>query len=116
MKFAEKLKLIRKANDLTQADFAASIGISRGNLANIELGNVAPTPMFINCVSLMFNIDKNWLTDDSNDDLSVLNGSTNMLYLIKEKYELLDDKYKKFVEGQINELLRLQGSDVESHK
>ncbi|NFR74510.1 helix-turn-helix transcriptional regulator, partial [Clostridium botulinum] len=35
MKFPEKLKLIRKANNLTQADFANSIGISRGNLANI---------------------------------------------------------------------------------
>lgn len=112
LNFADKLKLIRKANNLTQADFAASIGISRGNLANIELGNVVPTPMFINCVSLMYNIDKNWLTDDNNDDLSVLNGSMNVLSLIMDKYEMLDDKYKKFVEGQINELLRLQGIDT----
>lgn len=74
MKFVDKLKLIRKSNNLTQGDFAVVIGISRGNLTNIELGNVLLTPMFINCVSLMLHINKNWLMGDNNDDLSVLTG------------------------------------------
>ena len=56
----------------------------------------------------MYNIDKNWLIDDNNDDLSVLNGSTNIASLIGEKYGQLDDKYKKFVENQILQLLELQ--------
>ncbi|CAM2078614.1 MAG: helix-turn-helix transcriptional regulator [uncultured Clostridium sp.] len=114
MNFQEKLKLIRKTNNLTQADFANSIGISRGNLANIELGKVEPTQVFINCVSLMYNIDKNWLLDDSNNDLSPLNASTNILSLIMDKYEQLDDKYKKFVENQINQLLEMQNNKNES--
>lgn len=108
LNISEKLKLIRKSNNLTQAEFADSIGISRGNLANIELGKVRPTQVLINCVSLMYNIDKNWMLDDSNNDLSALNGSTNILALIMEKYEQLDGKYKKFVESQINQLLELQ--------
>ena len=109
MKFSEKLKLLRKANNLTQAQFAKAIGISRGNLANIETGNVSPTQLFINCISLMFHVNRNWLLDDNDDDLSALNGSINMLSLIMDKYELLDDDYKKFVENQINQLLELQG-------
>lgn len=109
MKISEKIKLIRKANNLTQSEFAASIGVSRANLTNIELGNVAPTPVFLNCVSLMYNIDKSWLLDDNNEDLSVLNGNINLPNLIAEKYELLDDKYKKFVENQIYQLLEIQG-------
>ena len=108
MNFTEKLKLIRKANNLTQAEFAESIGISRGNLSGLELGKVSPTPLFINCVSLMYNIDKNWLTNDNNGDLSELNGSTNMATLIAEKYGQLDDKYKTFVENQILQLLDMQ--------
>lgn len=115
VKFSEKLKLIRKTNNLTQSEFANSIGISRGNLANIELGNVEPTQIFINCISLMYNIDKNWLLDDSNNDLSALNGSINALALIKEKYEKLDDKYKLFVEKQINQLLEIQTQNRESN-
>ncbi len=113
MKFSEKLRLVRTSNNLTQAEFAKSIGISRANLANIELGNVLPTPMFINCVSLMYNIDKYWLTDESNDDLSPLNSSKNMVTLIMNKYEQLDNKYKKFVENQINQLLELQKKDTD---
>lgn len=105
---AEKLKLIRKANNLTQADFAKSIGVSRANMANLELGNVKPTPVFINCVSLMYNIDKNWLMDDENSDISALNGSTNLVSQIIEKYDKLDDNYKKFVENQIAQLLEIQ--------
>jgi transcriptional regulator with XRE-family HTH domain len=108
MTFAEKLKLIRKTNNLTQAQFADSIGISRGNLSGIELGKVEPTQLLINCVSLMYNVDKTWLTDETDSDLSALNGSTNILALITKKYEQLDDKYKRFVENQINELLAMQ--------
>lgn len=106
--FSEKLKLIRRANNLTQAEFAKTIGVSRVNLTNLELGKVKPTPVFINCLSMMYHIDKDWLTDDSNDDLSVLNGSVNLVSQIMEKYQSLDDNYKKFVENQINQLLEIQ--------
>lgn len=108
MKFNEKLKLIRKTNNQTQAKFAEAIGVSRGNLSGLEHGRVGPTPVLINCVSLMFNIDKKWLLDDSNNDLSALNGSANILTLIIEKYSQLDPPYKRFVENQINELLAIQ--------
>ena len=108
MNFTDKLKLIRKTNEMTQAEFAESIGISRGNLANIERGIVKPTQVFINCVSLMYHVDKNWLLDDANDDLSCLNGNANIISLIADKYSQLDDEYKKFIENQINELLKMQ--------
>lgn len=48
MHFMEKLKLIRNAKNLTQAEFANAIGISRGNLSGLELGKVSPTPLLIN--------------------------------------------------------------------
>lgn len=113
MLFSEKLKLIRKTNNMTQADLAASLGVSRGNIANIELGNVAPTTLMINCVSLMYNIDKNWLMDDTNDDLSPLYSSSNISSVIAEKYKQLDDQYKIFVENQILQLLEIQNAKQE---
>ena len=114
--FTDKLKLIRKTNEMTQAEFAESIGISRGNLANIERGIVKPTQIFINCVSLMYHVDKNWLLDDTNDDLSSLNGNANIPSLITDKYNQLDDDYKKFIENQINELLKMQNPTSEPQK
>ncbi len=114
MTFATKLKHLRKAHNMTQAEFAAAIGISRGNLANIELGNVSPTPLFINCVSLMFHINHEWLVDDTQDDLSVLLTSANMRYMILSKYDKLDANYRKFVEDQITKLLELQNAEKEN--
>lgn len=111
MKSHEKLKLVRTTNNMTQAAFAEAIGISRGNYSGIEIGKVQPTPMLINCVSLMFNVDKKWLLDESDNDLSALNNSANVMSLLMDKYEQLEPAYKKFVEKQVNELLRIQGND-----
>lgn len=108
LKVCEKIKLIRKANNLTQSEFAEAIGISRGNLANIEIGKVTPTQLFINCVALTYNINKSWIIDENNNDLNELNGPSNLIKSIVDNYEKLDDKYKKFVENQIIQLLDLQ--------
>lgn len=108
MKISEKLKIIRKVNNLTQKEFADRLGISRSNLSSIEQGVVNPTELFINCVCLMFEIDKNWLTDDSIEDLSGIQNCNDLKYLIANKYDKLTDEYKKFIEKQINELLLIQ--------
>lgn len=110
MNFAEKLRKIRIANDLSQDKLAAIIGISRSYVANVELGKAKPTPVFINCVALTFGIDRSWLVDDACDDLTPILGSINMIELIMEKYAKLDDRFKKYVEKQIGDLLELQES------
>lgn len=97
-------------SDLTQAEFAKTLGISRGNLSGIELGRIKPTQLVINCVALAYNIDRKWLMDDANEDLNALNGSVNMIALLMDKYNQLDDKYKKFVENQIEALVKLQNT------
>jgi len=109
MKFHEKLKLIRKVNNLTQAEFGDAIGISRGNLSALELGKIEPTRVFINCVALTFHIDKNWLLDDSNSDLSALASPVKTPSVIMGRYERLTAPYQKLIENQINELLLIQG-------
>jgi len=112
MQIFEKIRLIRKVNNLTQAAFAESIGISRGNLANIELGKVQPTPVFINCVFLMYHVERDWLLDDTRDELSALSGSARVLEKMILKYEMLDDHYKRFIDEQINRLLEIQESQA----
>ncbi|WP_411552367.1 helix-turn-helix domain-containing protein [Paenibacillus lautus] len=38
-----RIKRIRKENNLNQSQFAQSIGISQGNLSEIEMGNGNPS-------------------------------------------------------------------------
>ena len=70
---------------------------------------MSPTPLLINCLTLIYNVDKVWLTDDANEDLSALNSVKNMASLIAEQYDRLDEKYKRFIENQILQLLEMQG-------
>lgn len=114
MNFPEKLKVIRKLKGLTQSEFASILGISRSNLANLEKGSVKPTQIFINCVSLTYNVDKAWLIDNNNDNIPNFGNPNDIASLIVEKYQLLDDKHKKFVENQILQLLELQNSYLKS--
>lgn len=108
MNFADKLKIVRKSNDLTQEEFAKALGVSRGNIANMEAGTSKPTQLLINCISMLYNIDKNWLTDDSNNSLSGLKTKKTNTELIEKKYSELTPEYKKFVEQTIQNLLDIQ--------
>lgn len=108
MKFNEKLRLVRKTIGLTQDKFSSQLGISRGNLANIELGKIEPTHVLINCVSLMFNVDKQWLINDDNSDTSILKSCINVSQEILVKYEQLSEKNKWFINQQIDLLLKIQ--------
>lgn len=108
MSFADKLKLVRKSNDLTQEEFSKSLGVSRGNIANMEAGTSNPTQLLINCISMLYNIDKNWLSNDSDDSLSGLNTKQTKNELIEKKYSELNEEYKLFVERTIQNLLDIQ--------
>ena len=113
MSFAKKIKLIRNANNLTQEQFAKSIGISRSNMANLEVSKVTPTQLLINCICLTYNVDKEWLTNDTDNDTDLINLKSKKQFqnLIIEKYEQLDDVYKKFIENQIKDLLKIQNNE-----
>lgn len=60
--FAVKLKQIRSDYDITQEDFAKSLGASRAYILRLEQGAAAPTVMICKLISLMYNINYNWLT------------------------------------------------------
>lgn len=108
MKFADKLKMIRENADLSQDQLARILGISRSHLNELENNRTEPRPVLINCMSLMFEIDKEWLLNDESGDIKPINKTVSLISLIDAGYEKLGDSYKKFVEKQVKELLELQ--------
>lgn len=109
MNFGRKLKYIRQDNNLTQSELASIIGISRSNVANLELSKVRPSSLLINCISLKFNIDIDWLTnDDDNENIGIIPKSIKSEII--ENYNKLDNDYKVFIENQIVELLKIQNN------
>ena len=58
---ADRIKQIRKAENMTQEQFAEKIGCSRGALANYEIGRNEPLTAVIKSICREFNISEAWL-------------------------------------------------------
>lgn len=60
----ERIKCLRKEKlNKTQEEFSKEIGISRGNLASIEIGRVNLTDRNINIICDKFGVNEAWLRD-----------------------------------------------------
>ena len=77
----DRLKEIRKENDLTQEEFAARINLSRNYITQIELGNRVPAPRTISDICREFHVSQAWLEsgiepkyiDQDESDIDVIN-------------------------------------------
>lgn len=58
----DRIKQIREAKGLSQAEFGESLGSGRGAIGNIEYYNTAPKPEFIALVCKIYNVSPSWLT------------------------------------------------------
>lgn len=56
-----RIKQIRKINNLTQLDFAERIGISRVGLQKLENGDNSPREQTIRVICSEFHINRHWL-------------------------------------------------------
>lgn len=57
----DRIKKVRKKNDLTQQEFADRIGIKRNTIATYEIGRNAPIDAIIILICREFNISEKWL-------------------------------------------------------
>ena len=56
-----RIKKIRQDNNLTQAQFADKIGLSRNFVAMIEIGQREPSDRTISDICRIFDINEDWL-------------------------------------------------------
>ena len=63
------LKKVRKALDLTQAEFAKKIGTTANVLTHYETGRRNPSNSVINNICKTFNVSENWLRTGEGDML-----------------------------------------------
>lgn len=57
----ERIKKVRKALDLTQQEFADSIGSKRNTIATYEMGTTSPSAAVFSLICQKFNVSEQWL-------------------------------------------------------
>lgn len=66
--FNENLRLLRKQNDMTQADLAKRLGISSSAVAMYERGEREPNIKTLKSMGSFFNVDMNFLLGMDDDE------------------------------------------------
>lgn len=122
----ERIKLLRKMLNLTQDEFSSKIGLSRNFIAQIETGAKNPSDRTISDILREFKVNETWLRTGKGDMFQELPpedetaaaisnvlediGCENSIYtLVKElllKYERLDPKSKKVIEGFADDVIK----------
>ena len=59
-----RIKELRKSEDLTQKEFAKRLLVSQSYLSGLENGNELPTNKLIKLICLEFGVNENWLSDN----------------------------------------------------
>lgn len=100
-----RIKCIRKEHNLNQTQFAKTIGISQGNLSEIEMGNSNPSAETLVSIRQQYNVNLNWLLTgcDAEDGITYNDGREKLLI---EGYRKLND-YDKI---EIIEFVELKNS------
>lgn len=57
----ERIKVLRKALNLTQTEFGERIGITKAAVSNIESGNRSVTIQLITSICREFHVNESWL-------------------------------------------------------
>lgn len=112
----ERLKKLRKELDMTQQEFADSIGIKRSTMATYESGRNEPIDAVISLICRQHGVNENWLRTGEGEMFEELTEQQKILkytaLLLKDKdsaianaiqtlivtYEQLDDTSKAVLE------------------
>ena len=86
-----RVRILREALGLTQADFGEKLGVSKDVIANIEYDRLktAPHPNFFKLMCKTFNVRNEWLFDGKGEMFLPTNNSP--LDEIQKQYDLSDN-------------------------
>ncbi len=100
---ADKIKTLREKSELTQAELARRLGVTRSGVNSWEMGITIPSTMYIVELALLFGVSTDYLLDMPETKTISVNGLTDReiasLTEIAECYKL-----------------KRQASDIESKK
>lgn len=88
----ERIKSIRKENNLNQKEFAEIIGVTQPHVSNIEKEDDFPSEKAVDKIHIAFNISKEWIINGVGDKNSILSEKTRY---IEGKLKNLNENCKK---------------------
>lgn len=99
----ERIKEVRKANKLTQTEFALKLGLSQNFIAQIETNSRTPSDRTISDICRIFSINEKWLRTGVGDMKLQLTKNQEIAQFLNDVMSEDDEDFKKnFVEALAN--------------
>lgn len=99
---SKKIKEIRKALNMTQAEFASKLDITQAQVSSLEKGTRKLNSRTIKDICREFDINEKYLTDEHEEMFIKQVQDNELIDVIKDCYNSLNEDEKKTV----NKLLR----------
>ncbi len=95
---SERIKQVRLALGMTQAQFGEKLGVSRGVVANVELCRAAVRDLFVDHLCEIFSVSRRWLLEGEGD--MFLDSDAALLERLSRKYDL-DDNDRRVISAYV---------------
>lgn len=99
----QRIKELRKILGLSQEEFAAQLGLTRGAITNIEHNKTEPKPLLVQLICKEFKVNEIWLRTGVGDPFQKKERSQEMTELYAD---LMNDRSESFRTRLITALLR----------
>ena len=99
----QRIKELRKILGLSQEEFAAQLGLTRGAITNIEHNKTEPKPLLVQLICKEFKVNEIWLRTGVGDPFQKKERSQEMTELFAD---LMNDRSESFRTRLITALLR----------
>nr|DAI03013.1 MAG TPA: helix-turn-helix domain protein [Caudoviricetes sp.] len=97
MELSERVKALRKSNNLSQTEFAKTLGVTRGVIVNIEKGRLSSLDTKIPLLNLMcdkYGCRREWLIDGEGEMMQDLSREQEIIRAVSEMFTG-DDSFKQ---------------------
>lgn len=91
----ERIVKIRKAKGMTQAEFAAKLGVSRSNIASYETRTNTMSDAVVGLVCKTFNVNETWLRTGEGEMFKPVDRESELAMFMGEVMADEDDSFRK---------------------
>ena len=90
----ERIKQVRKALHLNQADFGARVGVKGNTVGNYELGLRSPSDAVIFSSCREFNVSEEWLRTGTGEMFITMSQDEELAYIVGQALPNADQQLK----------------------
>ena len=110
----ERIRTLRKALKLSQAEFGKILGTTRDVIGNLEYGRSTPKPSFLDLICTIFNVNSDWLLNGTGEMFKPVPQTDEELEEATRIFDKLSPTLRKYALQQIKGLLEVQNTTDKS--